>query len=79
MATGTDCRRTFARLHQYFDTFFIGTKSSVSVDKSAEAVSAVEDRNSFQSANARKRQLLVEKGGSSTISKKKAGAASELG
>jgi hypothetical protein len=50
MAAGTNRRRTFARPHGDLDTLFVWTEPGVLVDKSGEAVAAVQNRGQFHSA-----------------------------
>jgi hypothetical protein len=41
MATGTNCRRTFARTHGDFDAFVIGSEASILVNEAPEMMAVV--------------------------------------
>jgi hypothetical protein len=52
VAARADGGRTLARSYDHFDALLIGTESGVLVDKTPEAVAAVQDRGQFHSAKA---------------------------
>src|SRR2546430_16868575 len=52
MAARADCGRTLARSYDHFDTLLVGTEVGVLVDKTSEAMAAVENCDQFHGAEA---------------------------